>query len=287
MSSSESRSVKIIFNPASRGGKSKKKLPKIEQLLKELEIDYQIFETTAPLDGITLGEDGKNEGFDVICSLGGDGTAHEVANGAIKANLPFAAIPLGSGNDFVGGLGLNGKWKDGIHNLVDGEVKEISILKANERYSINILDAGIGGDIAKASQKHLRWLTGSFKYTLLTIALLTKHKPYPVNLVVDGEKYDYNLNLIAAGFGQTFGSGMKVLPEARFNHSSMNVAIIHDLGRFKFLRIFPKVFSGKHVNYTDNVTMLTADRVIVEPKDTSSKVLRAEAEGELFNEGRL
>ncbi|MFV2014983.1 MAG: diacylglycerol kinase family protein, partial [Candidatus Heimdallarchaeota archaeon] len=164
------RSVKIIFNPASRGGKSRKKLPKIEKLLKEYNVDYQLVETQAPLDAISMAEEAKNENFDIVCALGGDGTAHEVANGAIRANLAFTAIPVGSGNDFVGGIGMNGKWETGVENLVQGEINEISVIKANDRYSINIMDAGFGGDIAKASEKHLRWITGSLKYTLLTLA---------------------------------------------------------------------------------------------------------------------
>jgi len=82
-----------------------------------------------------------------------------------------------------------------IKNLIHGEVNEISIIKANDRYSINIMDAGFGGDVAKASEKHLKWITGSLKYTLLTLALLTRHKPYNVNLNVDGRDFDYNINL--------------------------------------------------------------------------------------------
>lgn len=287
MDTSEKRSIKIIFNPATRGGKSKKKLPKIKKLLKELNVDYQIFETSAPLDAISLAEDARKEGFNVVCALGGDGTAHEVGNGAIRAGLPFAAIPVGSGNDFVGGIGINGKWEDGVTNLKNGEIKEISIVKANDRYSINILDAGIGGDIAKASEKHLRWITGSLKYSLLTVALLTRHKPYPVKLIIDGKEEECNLNLIAAGFGQTFGSGMNVLPDARFNQDKMSVAIIHDVGKFKFLRLFPKVFSAKHVEETKHVTMMTASEIIVEPDENYKKTLRAEAEGELFSEGHI
>ncbi len=287
MNTSENRSIKIIFNPATRGGKAKKKLPKIEKFLKEKNIDYQLFETTAPLEAITLAEDAKKEGFNVVCALGGDGTAHEVGNGAIRVGLPFAAVPVGSGNDFVGGIGIDGKWEDGVANLKDGEIKEISIVKANDRYSINILDAGIGGDIAKASEKHLRWITGSLKYSLLTIALLTRHKPYPVKLTIDGREEECNLNLIAAGFGQTFGSGMNVLPDARFNQDKMSVAIIHDVGKFKFLRLFPKVFSAKHVEETKHVSMMTASEIIVEPDESYKKILRGEAEGELFSEGQI
>jgi len=54
VASPEKRLVKIIFNPASR--KSRKKVAKVEKLLRKYNLDYQIFETTAPLDGISITE---------------------------------------------------------------------------------------------------------------------------------------------------------------------------------------------------------------------------------------
>ena len=79
---------------------------------------------------------------------------------------------------------------------------------------------------------------------------------YRGTIDIDGEVKEWNLNLFVAGFGQTFGSGMNILPEARFNLEKMKISLIHDTGKFKFLRIFPKVYAAKHVEYVDHVKIL-------------------------------
>lgn len=281
------RKIKVIYNPVAKGGKSKKTLAKFEKFLIENNFDFVISETNAPLHAIELTKIAPEEGFNLVCALGGDGTAHEVANGAIEAGITFATIPAGSGNDFVGALGINGKWESGADVLLNGKTQKIPVVKSKDRYSINVLDVGFGGDVSKAANKHLKWISGSLKYSLITLALLTKHKPYPVSLTIDGETADWDLNLIAAGFGQTFGSGMNILPDARFNNKEMDVSIIHSTGKFKFLRIFPKVFSAGHVKYKDNVTMLKAKSIEIESKIDDKRILLGEAEGELFSEGSI
>ena len=281
-----SPNVKIILNPEAKGGRSKKIARKVEKSLKDHGIDYQFAETEAPYHAYELAKRAKEENINMVIALGGDGTVHEVANGAIASGLSLGVIPAGSGNDFAEGIGIK-KWEDGIETLINGKKMPISILKSGDRYVVNILDAGFGGDVAKASQKHLRWISGAKKYKLLTVALLLKHKPYKVTIDIDGEVTDWNLNLFVAGFGQTFGSGMHILPDARYNQDKMKISLIHDTGKFKFLRIFPKVYSAKHVEYVDNVKMLEAKKVIITPSEENDKPLRAEADGELFSDGPL
>lgn len=281
------KSIKLIYNPASKGGKSKKVIPKIKNYFDEQDIDYTFSETTAPLDGVEKAKSAKEEGFSIVCAVGGDGTVHEVGNGAIASGLTLGVIPLGSGNDFAAGLGIENNWESGVDTLINGKTDKISITKAGERYSINIFDAGLGGDVAKASEKHLRWISGSKKYTMLTLALLTRHKPYAIKLIVDGEEYNYDLNIFAAGFGQSFGSGMNILPDARYNHDKMQIAVVHSASRFRILRVFPKVFDGTHVEITKYIDILQGKEVIIEVDPINKRPLRSEADGELFWEGSI
>jgi diacylglycerol kinase (ATP) len=281
------RKIKLIYNPASRWGKTKKTIPKIKAYLDERGIDYGYVETDAPLDGIEKSKSAKEEGYNVVCALGGDGTAHEIGNGAILGGLTLGVIPIGSGNDFASGLGIKDDWESGVRNLVEGKIEKISVTKAGDRYSINIIDLGFGADVAKASENHLRWVSGSKKYTLLMLALLTRHKPYPVTLTIDGKELPYNLNILAAGFGQSFGSGMNILPDARYNQQEMHMAAVHSAGKFKILRVFPKIFDASHVHVTDHVDMLRGKKVTIEPDPNHKKIIRAEADGELFWEGGI
>lgn len=274
------------MNPKARGGGSKKIGEKIKGSLAETGLDFSFEETTGPLDAISMAEKTKEDGYNTVCAVGGDGTAHETANGAIKAGVTFATIPAGSGNDFAGGLGME-TWEEGLETLSSGTIQKISVLKAGERYVINLMDSGLGGDVAKASEKHLRWMSGSKKYSLLTLGILTRHKPYKTIISIDGKETEWDLNLFVAGFGQTFGSGMNILPDARFNHDEMHISLIHSTGRFKFLRLFPKVFSAKHIEETKHVEMMRGKEVIIKPLEGNRGPLRSEADGELFWEGEL
>ena len=275
-----SRKIKIIFNPASRGGKSIKIKDEAINLLDKQQFEYDIVETKKPLEAINMASDAKNEGYDMVVALGGDGTVHEVANGAIKGNIPLGIIPAGSGNDFSKAIGLDGSLEQSIETLANGNISNISTVKIGDRYSINVADAGLGADVAKLSMSTLKWLKGSIKYTLLMIRKLMTHKPYKCVIKVDEEAIEVDLNILAVGFGQSFGSGMLILPDARYSDEEMTIAIIKNAARFTILRLFPKIFSGKHVNYKKYVTMLKGKKLEIIPK---SKDINIEADGEVID----
>ncbi len=274
-----SHSYKIIFNPTTRGGKFRKKIILIEEKLKDYGIDYKLVQTEDRLHAIELAESAKEEGYSIAVAAGGDGTVHEVSNGCIRANIPLGIINIGSGNDFASGIGLK-SWEHAVDTLIDGKIQKISVVDAGDRYSVNVLDAGVGADVVKMSETQLKWLPGQSKYTLLAIKGIIKHKPYRTRITVDGKENVYDLNILAIGFGQSFGSGMRILPKARYNQKKMNVAIIHSGNSFKILRLFPKLFSGKHIEVTEHVEYLSGNNVKVELLD--SRHMPVEAEGEIF-----
>ena len=271
---------KIFYNPKSRDGKSKKDFEKVKEALKATSLDYDIEETISSRSGIEQARKAKDAGFDTVIALGGDGTVSEIANGAIQAGLKFGVIPVGSGNDFAYGIGID-SWEKGIEVLQNGKTVSISMLNAGDYYSVNIIDAGLGADVVKLSETKLRWMAGQLKYTLLVMRGLVGHKRYSVRITVDGISEEYDLNILAMGFGQTFGSGMRVLPDARYTHEKMQIAIVHSVSRIKFLWLFPKVFSGKHIHVKKHVKMLSGHSVEVELLE-NNRELWLEAEGELF-----
>jgi len=55
--------------------------------------------------------------------------------------------------------------------------------------------------------------------------------------------------LVAIGNGKYFGGGMKITPDAELDDGLFDICVIDKISKAKFARIFPKVFSGKHINY--------------------------------------
>lgn len=279
-------SYKLIFNPAAgtaKGKKASKRNENIKSRLSDHGLDYDLVETEFRYHAPDLVKQAKEDGYSTAIALGGDGTVHEVGNGAIQTGMKFGVINIGSGNDFAAAIGLR-SWEDAVDALAYGKAHDISVLKSGDRYSLNVIDAGLGADIVKLSETRLRWMAGQTKYTLLTINGLMKHKRYPVTVALDGkEGVEYDLNIIALGFGQSFGSGLNILPEARYNQQEMTIGIMHSSSSLRVMKMFPSVFSGSHPKYKDHVSMLTAKKVELTLNKDHNKVMMIEAEGELFD----
>jgi YegS/Rv2252/BmrU family lipid kinase len=279
-------SYKLIFNPVAgtaKKGKASKRIENIKSRMSDLGLDYDMVETEFRYHAPELVNKAKEDGYSTVIALGGDGTAHEVGNGAIQTGLKFGVINIGSGNDFASAIGLK-SWEDAVDTLAHGKVHDINVLKSGDRYSINIMDSGLGSDVVKSSETRLRWMAGQFKYTLLTMGNLLKHKTYPVTITIDDkEEVKYNLNIIALGFGQSFGSGLNILPEARYNHDKMTIGIIHSSRSLRVLKMFPSLFDGSLAKYKDHVSMLNAKKVELRLDENHNKTMNIEAEGEIFN----
>lgn len=76
-------------------------------------VDLDVAHTEYRGHGLDLAADAAAEGYELVITLGGDGTVNEVVNGllATPAGLSrpsFAALPGGSANVFIRALGLSG-----------------------------------------------------------------------------------------------------------------------------------------------------------------------------------
>ncbi|MGI9196603.1 MAG: diacylglycerol/lipid kinase family protein [Candidatus Nanopelagicales bacterium] len=75
------------------------------------EIDLEVVRTEYRGHAFDLGRRAREEGLDVVCTLGGDGTINETVNGMLEAGVGddvplLAPVPGGSANVFARSLGL-------------------------------------------------------------------------------------------------------------------------------------------------------------------------------------
>lgn len=94
--------VHFILNPKAGNGRGKKRWLQFDQ---QLSFPYELHETQYAGHAYLLARDiakrATNELPNCIVAIGGDGTVHEVLNGAANnENVYIGAIAAGSGNDF-------------------------------------------------------------------------------------------------------------------------------------------------------------------------------------------
>jgi diacylglycerol kinase (ATP) len=109
----------------------------------------------------------------------------------------------------------------------------------------------------------MRHPKGKNRYLLALAIELVKLGPISYRVVLDGEELLTKAALISVGNNVSLGGGMKVTPDALLDDGLLDVLVVQPLGRFAFMRIFPRVFSGTHV--TDpRVTIYRAKRILIE-----------------------
>lgn len=104
------KEVFLVINPVAYGGRVETIWEdQIKPLVDKYDLEYDFEFTSSPQHAIEIARTRVNEGYKIICSVGGDGTANEVLNGILKAEKTaiFSAIPVGTGDDIPTVYGAN------------------------------------------------------------------------------------------------------------------------------------------------------------------------------------
>ena len=113
----------VVVNKNAGRGKTQRFLPVFEKALQENGIDY-ILVTTDSIEEIQwVFERFSQIGIDAVISVGGDGTANNLAPYLLKNRLPLLIIPMGTGNDYARALYGEIDWREILKRVGEGKTK--------------------------------------------------------------------------------------------------------------------------------------------------------------------
>jgi diacylglycerol kinase (ATP) len=271
--------VAVVANPTSGRGKGSRLIPKVEALLRSLGIHHTMHISGSPSDPERMAREAAERGAETVVALGGDGHVGTCANGLIGSDSALAVIPAGTGNDFARLLGL--PVKDPLaaaRALESPRHRRLDVVRVQtpqqERYYVNVAGAGFDSEV-NAYANRMRVFKGKIKYVVATFALLPGFKDGRFRVVVDGVEHDLPGMLIAVGNGRSYGGGMQVCPTADPEDGLIDLCVIGDISKFDFIKTFPKVFSGRHIEHPA-VTVLRGKEVTI----SAERTLQVFADGE-------
>jgi diacylglycerol kinase (ATP) len=215
---------------------------------------------------------------DVILLFGGDGTIHRHLGQLVRLGLPVLVVPAGSGNDFARALGLRRvrdsrtawqKFCDGAGNMRTIDLGVISPPESasgtpapHARYFCTVAGVGLDGEVAQRANRLPRWLRGQGGYLLSLAPTIFTFTPLPMKILTRPEgRVETNDKsevwttrsdrpTLLAAFANTplYGGGMKIAPQAKMDDGLLDVCIVGRVAPFRLLRLFPSVYSGRHLN---------------------------------------
>ena len=257
----------IIFNPYAANGRSIKKLADIKAKFRSLGITAEFMPTQYPGHGRELVASAGLSGFDGLVAAGGDGTMFETLNGLYKhpksERIPLGLIPLGTGNAFAREFGEEIlDWQKAIDLLHRGRTRKMDVghVKTSDEsyYFLNIVGMGFSVDAGQSAQK-LKFL-GNSAYTLATLWQVIKLKSYPLVMEVDTETIRCDNIFITISNSRYTGTHFLIAPDARVDDGLLDVTILKKLPRRRLLKLFPTIYSGRHVEY-EEVSTRKASRI--------------------------
>jgi diacylglycerol kinase (ATP) len=227
-----------------------------------------------------MGTPSSADQADVILLFGGDGTIHRHLGQLVRLGLPVLLVPAGSGNDFARALGLRRvrdslvawrKFCAGAGNLRSIDLGVISAMEnagggpaPHDRYFCSVAGVGLDADVARRANRLPRWLRGHggyllslapaiFSFAPVAMKILTVENRNETPLVSRDQNSDWSTRshqpALLAAFANTplYGGGMQIAPLAQIDDGLLDVCVVGAVAPFRLLRLFPSVYSGKHL----------------------------------------
>ena len=266
--------VVVLLNPSSGKGKASKAAPIAVARLQDRGFDVvQVVGHDASDALVRLRAAVAAEPTAAVVACGGDGTVHLCLQVVAGTDIPLGILPFGTGNDNGRSLGLMkepAEVADVIADaLIQGRRRRVDAGRAVsadgvDRWFLGVLSSGFDSMVNERANV-MSWPSGQARYIRAILAELRSFKAVPYVVVVDEglateKRMEQTGMLVAVGNGTSYGGGMKVCPGALMDDGLLSFIFLDEVSTPRFLRVFPQVFKGTHVEI-DEVHEHTATSV--------------------------
>lgn len=191
------RHILVILNP--RAGGRRRGRRRLRRVLAELErrgCAVAVRTTAGPGDAEGLARAAEPE-FDLVVAAGGDGTAHEVANGLLGASRPLGVLPLGTANVLARELALPRRPERLAALLAEAAPRPIWPGRIGDRLFLCM--GGIGFDAAVVARVDPRWKRrlGRLAFLWAILDNLMRHRRGEFAIRIDGAEHRAGAAVIA------------------------------------------------------------------------------------------
>jgi diacylglycerol kinase (ATP) len=279
----------IIVNPVAGSGAGARAIPRIQQLVADHGLHFDLVITNSPGHAVELAREAVLQGK-VVVAAGGDGTANEVINGLMAVKPPEGPLPamgvlgVGRGSDFAHGVGVPQDLAEACRVLAADYRRPIDLgrvvggLYPQGRFFGNCVGVGFDaiGTIEVAKLPRLGGFLSFFVAVLKTIFLY--YRAPLTTVVYDGQSLTQPSLMISVMNGRRLGGGFWMAPDARPDDGLFDLCIAREMSRARMFRLIPHFLRGTQATQ-ETITTGQAARISITAVEGS---LPAHADGEIL-----
>ena len=261
--------VTVLTNPMAGHGNAPHATERAVARFQELGIDVVAIVGRDAAHARDLAAQAVAEGTDAFVVVGGDGIIRLALQVLARSDIPLGIVPAGTGNDHAREYALpTADPATAVDVIAAGRTESVDLglihgPDGSQTWFGTVAATGFDSLVSDRVNR-MRWPHGRMRYNVAMVAEITRLRPLPFRLVLDGER-EIVADLTLAAFGNTrsYGGGMLICPNADHSDGLLDVTMVRAGSRTKLIRLFPTVFKGTHIDL-DEVTTARARTIRVE-----------------------
>ncbi len=218
--------IKIVANPGA--GQPQPVLSILNDTLGEAGLEWDVAVTHKAGDGYDAAKRAADEGYDLVCAYGGDGTVSEVAAALSGSNTPMGVLPGGTGNALSDDLGIPNDLKSAAALIASQEydLRSVDVGRVGNKIFILRVTIGFETSVVEEATRELKNKYGWLAYAFAGLRTLV-NPPNAVYLVeVDGESHEAEgLACIVANSASTGVMGVRLSDKVDASDGYLDVII--------------------------------------------------------------
>lgn len=243
------KKARVIYNPSSGREEAKKLLPIILDTFENMGYETSSHATMGKGDATKEAKRVSKLKFDLIVSVGGDGTVYEIINGICeKEHRPkLAILPLGTSNDFARALGLPKNVKKCLEIMKMHKTELVDIGKMNKKYFINVAGGGSLTELSYEVPSKLKTSLGQLAYYIKGAEKILTFRPYWAEIEISNQVIKEEIMLFIVANSNIVGGFDKIAPNANYTDGLFDVYFLKKSNMADLARIIPLLLRGEHV----------------------------------------
>jgi YegS/Rv2252/BmrU family lipid kinase len=239
----------LVMNPGARGGR--RALAAVVDAFQRAGVSCEVAETRAPGHATELIREFLVPDVavvDAVFTLGGDGTAMEVATALAEFTdaPPLGILAVGTANVLARSLGIPLRLEAAVRALLDAEVEQIDLgsISGGPRFAIGLgvgLDAAMIGGTSRMMKRRVGYL--AYGWSALRAGLRLER--FRARVTVDGAVYDVETSsVLVANFGSVLGDLISFGERIHHQDGLLDVCLFSPRSVFDAARIVWRMLCG-------------------------------------------